>query len=214
MLSPKNGGYAAFTTVVTGVLMFLTVIIGVGAEAMSDPTLIAGVVASKIPPLAFIEVLKIIQGIATILLVRVVQSLLHRTASPLLQGVTIAGILSGVFLIGAGVNGLGALALASQASTVSIGIPLDYLTVNAIVNGLGRISQFASGLWFLPISWLMLEEGNFPKGLSYLGFVVGALNIIAASFPPVGILLLLFATIWMVWIGRLLVQTQRTPALA
>ncbi len=209
-ISQRRGGYAAFTIAATAILMFLTVVVGVGADAISDPTVIAALVMSKLGPLAFIELLKIVQGIATIILVGVIQALWRGARPPLLRTATLAGYGSGVFLILAGVAGLIALGVVAQAPiTTGPGVfRLSFVTANALVNWLGRISQIANGFWTIPLGWLSVQQSFLPKGVAYLAIVLGILSVLAALFPPIGVLLLLCAVIWLVWVGRLLVAQR------
>ena len=155
-ISQKRGGYAAFTIAATAILMFMTVMVGVGAEAMADPSVIASLVMSKLGPLAFIEVLKIIQGIATIVLAGVIQSLWQGSPTPLLRAGTLAGYAGGVFLILAGVAGLVALGAAEhhldhrlldvpQHHVVDVGRPLAVHVLEVALEGAPhRLAELAA----------------------------------------------------------------------
>lgn len=211
MTTQRNGGLAAWAIGVLLIITFATVAFGVGLELASNPTGIASIVTQKATPLLLLEIYKIVQAVATIILVGAIYRLWAPNPPSAIRNGTIAGVVSALFLMVAGIAGLVAISVALQATgggATSTGDAVTYLTINAIVNGLGRIALFVSGLWILVLSVVSLQRPFLPRALAYLGVALGILSFVSAIFPLFGLLVLILAIIWHFWIGALLVNSR------
>ena len=82
---------------------------------------------------------------------------------------------------------------------------------NGIGNGNGEI---LGGLWTLLISWSALRAGGLPKGLNFLGLLVGVVGIISLV-PALTDLTGLFGIsqlVWYVWLGIFLLRSNASVA--
>ena len=92
---------------------------------------------------------------------------------------------------------------------------LTWLAIESVANGLGGANgEILGGLFTLFISWAALQVNRLPKGLSYLGILVGAVGIIS-TVPGLSVLTGLFGMsqiLWFIWLG--IVLLRRSPSAA
>jgi uncharacterized protein DUF4386 len=88
---------------------------------------------------------------------------------------------------------------------------LVFQGIEAIANGLGNANgEILGGLWTLLVSLAVLRSGGFPKGLSVLGLLIGAVGIITI-IPVLNDFTGLFGIgqiIWFVWLGIVFLRSN------
>lgn len=93
----------------------------------------------------------------------------------------------------------------AQAATFWMGI-------ETVADGLGGgKGEILGGMLTLLVSWAALRGGGLPKGLNYLGVVVGAVGIISTA-PGLHDLAGLFGLsqiVWFVWLGIILLRGNK-----
>ena len=148
-----------------------------------------------------------LSALAALIIVFAIHQRLGRSASQQARFAAIAGVISAILLLTAGIVGAIAIALASrggearQTADVSM-----YVTLNAIVNGLGLAAVFANGIWYLLVSVAAMKRGLLPRMLCYLGLPLGVASLIAFILPPIALLILVLGLIWAVWLGVFLLR--------
>jgi hypothetical protein len=139
------------------------------------------------------------------------------TASPvIIRTATAIGIIWAGALIASGM-----VANAGIAPTVALydkdpaQAALIWLAIESVANGLGGANgEILGGLLTLLVSWAALQVSELPKGLNYLGILVGVVGIIS-TVPGLSDLAGLFGMsqiVWFVWLG--IVLLRRSPGAA
>ncbi len=91
---------------------------------------------------------------------------------------------------------------------------LLWLSINSVIMGLGGGNEIVGGLWVLLISLVALQITDkllLPKGLVYLGLIVGATGVFQTLITEIEVLDAIFGLgliIWFVWVG---VHLLRNP---
>jgi hypothetical protein len=203
----KAGGAASLLNASIAFANIVVVFGVLGADVAASPTRIAGIVTTQPLPLLLLEFFKILSALAAIVTILAVHQRLNRYVPQPIRFATIAGAISAVLLVTAGVVGAVAIALANpsaeagQSTAVSL-----YLTLNMLINGLGVAAVFAYGIWYLLVSVAALKVGLLPRLLCYLGVPLGVASLVAFVVPPVALLVLLLGLIWAIWLGVFLLR--------
>ncbi|MGB0937133.1 MAG: hypothetical protein ACPGTQ_06725 [Colwellia sp.] len=153
----------------------------------------------------------VVFGILLAVLVLAIHERLKSNAPSLSRVASIFGIAWVVLVIASGMIaniGLGtAIDISNtnpeQAMTV-------WLTINAIVEGLGGGNEIVGGLWVLLLSIASLKGNKLPKGLTFLGLFVGSIGVLTAY--PAHVLTEIFGLsqiVWFIWLG---VYMLRNPS--
>ncbi len=87
-----------------------------------------------------------------------------------------------------------------------------WLAVNSVVVGLGGGNEIVGGLWVLLVSWAALRAGELPRGLNYLGLVLGVAGILLHTAVPaletLGAVFGLGLIVWFVWLGIVMLRSN------
>ncbi|KGJ93366.1 DUF4386 family protein [Thalassotalea sp. ND16A] len=88
-----------------------------------------------------------------------------------------------------------------------------WLTINAIIEGLGGGNEIVGGLWVLLLSIAALKANQLPKVLNYLGLCIGCAGIL--TIYPAEVLTEIFGLgqiAWFAWLGIIMVQKPSKPS--
>jgi hypothetical protein len=79
---------------------------------------------------------------------------------------------------------------------------------------LGGAVELPGGLWLLLVSWAAWRGGELPKGLNYLGLLVGAAGVLTAvpTLGELGAVFGLGSIVWFLWLGIVLLRTYANIA--
>ena len=92
---------------------------------------------------------------------------------------------------------------------------LTWLAIESVANGLGGANgEILGGLLTLLVSWAALQVSGLPKGLNYLGILVGVVGIIS-TVPGLSDLAGVFGmsqTLWFAWLGIVLLRQSPSAA--
>jgi hypothetical protein len=196
MPSSLKPSTAAFLNAVLAVLTLIVAFFLIGPAVMQDPGLFVQMALNNPAPLYIQDGLKFISIGVAFILVGALHSRLVSDNPALMKIASGSGIFATILLL---LNAVLSLITTSQAASFANN-PDAGLQLNALVGLLGLASIFFNGPWYLGLSWTGLKGGKLPKGLSYLGLVMGALSLL----PFLGILVLLLSIFWSIWLGRLL----------
>jgi hypothetical protein len=90
-----------------------------------------------------------------------------------------------------------------------------WLAISSVFQGLSGIPEIPGGLWTLLVSWAALRAGELPRGLNYLGVVIGAaglLTVVPALFEVAVAVFALGQIVWWVWMGIVMLRSNPSPA--
>ena len=157
--------------------------------------------------------LYVLFGIFLIVLVLALYARLNTASPTLVRMATAIGMIWAGALIASGmVSNAGIAPVVTLYQKDPAQAALTWLTIEAVANGLGGASgEILGGLFTLLISWAALQTEGLPKGLNYLGMLVGTIGIIS-TIPSLNALTGLFGMsqiIWFIWLG--IVMLRRNP---
>lgn len=86
----------------------------------------------------------------------------------------------------------------------------DMWVIFSVINeSLGGGNELVGGLWVLLISVAAMRDAQLPRGLNYLGYIVGAAGV--ATIVPVAIFAEIFGLtqiVWFLWLGVYLLRAE------
>jgi hypothetical protein len=208
----RAGGVAALTQValylITGLLLLLGLGIGGGD---------AGALGGALAPLQALEVLKLLQAGAGLVLVFALAERLRGGGVGAEAGAVALAVASGsigaALLLASGGVGYATLTLyelfpqAEEAPGATAG-PVSVLSsaLNAVVSGLGNAAVFASGCWALLSGWAGRRTRRLSPSLSILMLVWGLAGVLTFVVPALVSLTLVLGLVALVWLGAVLLR--------
>jgi hypothetical protein len=214
----KIGGFAAIGLglLFIGYIVLLFVIMpaqGVGPGTLNDPSHgIPFLATSRLPML--IDFIYMGIAIAILLITLSLVDRLNEFAPGVMQISNAAGVIATALFLGyAMINFVGnPITVSVYANDTTAGGTL-YLTLRVISNGLNAAALFASGWAILLSGWAALGSGRLPKLLSYLMIGAGAAMVVSFVLLPVGLLAVVLAPVWSIWLGISFLVKQNQIAL-
>lgn len=203
--SQKLGGFAALymaTAYLVGIILFLIVL---DYPNIVDPAQkVALLVDQDMLIYTMNLILYVIFGVFLIVLVLALYERLKVGASIILQVGAILGIIWAGSLIASGmVANAGIAPVIALYDKDPAQAALTWLEFETVASGLGNGNgEILGGLMTLLISWSALRTGGLPRGLNYLGVVVGLAGIIS-TIPGLSSLTGMFGISQLVWFGWL-----------
>lgn len=192
--SEKMGSVAAFVNAfAAGASLFVAVAL-IGLGALSDPQQLAALAISNPMPLIVQDLLKFVSAAAASVLIVVLWKRLRDAAPTMLRVATGFGFLAVGLLLANAVLSLFAI---SQAANFSANDAATANSLNGIIGLVGLAVIVTNGVWYLLVNWAALKSGRLPRGLCWLGVVVGAASLV--PFLALGVLVL--GAAWALWLG-------------
>lgn len=83
-----------------------------------------------------------------------------------------------------------------------------YLALSTIEEGLGGGIELPGGLWILLAAWTAWRYGGLPKGIAYLGLIVGLAGVLTVvpALHTMGYVFGIGAIVWFLWIGIIMLR--------
>jgi len=214
----RIGGFAAIGLglLFIGYIVLLFVIMpaqGVGPGTLNDPSHgIPFLATSQLPML--IDFIYMGIAIAILLITLSLYDRLSEFAPSIMQISNAAGVIATALFLGyAMINFVGnPIAVSVYANDATTGGTL-YLTLRVIANGLNAAALFASGWAILLAGWSAVGSGRLPMLLSYLMIGAGAAMVVSFVLLPVGLLAVVLAPVWSIWLGISFFVKQNQMAL-
>ncbi|OUS30721.1 hypothetical protein A9Q98_04235 [Thalassotalea sp. 42_200_T64] len=88
-----------------------------------------------------------------------------------------------------------------------------WLTINAVVEGLGGGNEVVGGLWVLLLSIAALKANELSRALNYLGIFIGCVGIL--TIYPAEVLTEIFGlgqVVWFAWLGIIMMKKPSKQA--
>jgi hypothetical protein len=213
----KFGGLAALylaAAYLVGIVLFLVVL---DYPSITDPAQkVALLVEMQMVTFVTNLVMYVFFGVILVILALALYDRLKSGATALVQVATVIGVIWAGSLVASGM-----IANAGIAPVVALyaedpsQAALTWLGIETVANGIGNGNgEILGGLWTLLISWAALRAGGLPKGLNFLGLLVGVVGILTL-FPGLTDLTGLFGIgqlIWLVWLGIVLLRSNASMA--
>ncbi len=218
----KMGGFAALLGAATN-LMALVVFAALLApkgfgSAEANPSRIVALLADN---QAWLHVWYAIQyfafGVCLIILALALYERLQAGAPALAQAATLFGLIWAALVMVIGTLAINNLSTVvklygenpAQAATV-------WLSLKSVEDGLGGGGgeTLVNALWFLLLGWAALQARALPRGLNYLGLVIGVAGILSVVLTSLGLMVVygLGLILWLAWLG--VVMLRGSPNLA
>lgn len=193
----KIGALAAFINAVVAILTIYVAVVIIGLDVLKDQNLFADIAINNPNPLFIQDVMKFISAVCWSVLLVALFKKLGNAAIVRMKTATLFGFLSILLLL---TNSILSLIEITQAAELAAAKYENANDLNRMIGILGMATIFTNGLWYLLTSWTALKANQLPKGLNYLGLVIGTISLI----PILGIFSLLLSIIWFIWLGRIL----------
>jgi len=143
-------------------------------------------------------------GIALVVLAVALHERLRDRAHDLMKIATPFGLIWAGLVIASGmVASVGLETVAAIHARDAAHATSTWVVIDAIQNGLGGGVELVGGVWVLLISAASFQSSAFPKGLGYLGIVVGMAGVLTVV-PMLKDLAMVFGIsqiLWFAWIG-------------
>ena len=207
----KIGGFAALylaAAYLTGIVLFLVVL---DYPSIVEPAQKVALLVEKQMVIYITNILLyVIFGIFLVVLTLALFERLNAASPALIRTATVTGIIWAGALIASGM-----IANAGIAPVVALyaqdpaQAALTWSAIEAVADGLGGAKgEILGGLFTLLASWAAFQVSGLPKGLSYLGILVGVVGI-SSIVPGLGDLRGLFGIsqiLWFIWLGIVLLR--------
>jgi hypothetical protein len=211
----KMGGFAALYLAVaylTGIVLFLFVL---DYLSIVEPAQKVALLVDKQMVIYITNLLMyVIFGVFLVVLALALYERLNAASPAIIRTATAIGIIWAGALIASGmVANAGIAPVVALYGKDPAQAALTWLAIESVANGLGGAKgEILGGLFTLLLSWAALQVSGFPKGLNYLGILVGVVGIIS-TVPGLSDLAGLFGMsqiLWFVWLGIILLR--RSPS--
>ena len=215
----KAGGVAAIA--LSGLFITLLILLisvlpgqGFGPGALSDPTVGIPFLDHSILP-SVIDFIYIGCAVVLVPLLLGLYQRFHSNHVVVMSLAFIAGaIASSLFLAYGMINFIGAPYIVSTYQESATAGGMLYLTLRTTANAMNAAALFATG-WAIVLSgWAIRQTRTTSPILAYLMLVAGGATLISFAFLPIGLLGILLAPFWSLWVGIALLgkPSSITPA--
>lgn len=207
----KIGGFAALYMAVAyliGIVLFLVVL---DYPSITDPAQKAGLLVEKGMVIFSTNLLMyVFFGIFLVVLSLALYDRLKSGAPAMMQVATALGLIWAGSLIASGmIANAGIAPVVALYAKDSAQAALTWQGIETVANGLGfAYGEILGGLVALLVSLAALRARGLPKGLNFLGLLIGVVGIITI-FPGLADLVGVYGLIkiiWFVWLGIVLLR--------
>ena len=185
-----------------------------GPDDLNNPAKVLSTVPNS-PILSLFNASDVPFAITLMLMVLGLYDRLHAGSPGLVRIATASGLVATVLFLASGmVSFIAVPELASSYLQNQATAAAAYLAVNSMLSGLVSAATFMYGGWALLASWAALRTGGLPRGLNYLGLLLGGASILLSFIYAVGALATVVAVVWALWLGLVLLRDRSSEATA
>ena len=202
----KTGSAAALALgFLFGALLLLLAVVlpaqGFGPGALNSPaTGIVFIASSGLPVL--IDLIYLGNAVVFVLIVLALYERLRADAPAVMPVVVATGLVaSALFLVYAMVNLTGNAGIVNFYDRDPIVGSAVYVALRMLGNAVNAGALFAAGLAILLSGWAALRARKLPAALCYLMLLAGFTTALSFAMLPLGLLGVLLAPVWSVWLG-------------
>ena len=158
-------------------------------------------------------IIYVIFGVFLVALVLALHERLKAKSPAIVQIATAFGLIwAGLMFASGMVANIGASAAVDLHATDPAQAGTVWMAIDTVVDGLGGGNEIVGALWVLLLSWVALKGGELPKGLNYLGLVIGAAGILS-TIPALGeiggMIFGLGQIVWFIWLGIVMLRSNQ-----
>jgi hypothetical protein len=150
-------------------------------------------------------------GLVLAVLALTVHARLRDGAPTLAQAATVAGLVWAVVLVASGmIFNAGMAAVVGLHGTSPSQAAAAWQAIEPVAQGLGGSGgELLGGLWVLLVSVAALRTARLPKGLGWLGVVIGGAGVLSVvpALNELGYAFGVLQIAWFVWLGVLLLRS-------
>jgi hypothetical protein len=208
----KFGGFAAFylaAAYLIGITLFIVVL---DYPSITDPAQkLAVLVENQMVIFATNLLMYVFFGVFLVALSLALHERLKTGMTTLVQVATVIGIIWAGSLVASGmVSNAGIDPVVALHAKDPAQAALLWQGIEAVSSGLGNGNgEILGGVWTLLISWAALKTGGLPKGLNFLGLLVGAVGLVSVFLTDFTGLFGIGQMIWFVWLGIALLRASK-----
>jgi hypothetical protein len=127
---------------------------------------------------------------------------MHREHGVVMPIALVAGAIASALLLAYGMmNFISAPSIvAAYEQNPTVGGTI-YLTQRISANAMSAAALFAMGWAIMLTGWAMCTRGTMPRLLAYLMLFAGGATLMSFVILPIGLLGLLLAPVWSLWVG-------------
>ena len=213
----KLGGFAALylaAAYAIGIALFLVVL---DYPHIVEPAQKVALLVDK-PIVIYLTnlILYVLFGVVLVVLALALYERLQAVASAIIRMATAIGLIWAGMLIASGmVANAGIAPVVALAGKDPAQAALAWLAIKSVTNGLSSANgEILGGIWTLLVTWAAWQAKGLPKGLNYLGLVVGVVGLVSA-IPGLNDVTGLFGIsqmLWFVWLGIVLLRSKPSAA--
>lgn len=214
----KFGGFAALYLAVAYLIGMAIYLVVLDYASITDPAQkVALLVETQMVTFTTNLLMYVFFGVILIVLALALYHRLQSGASATMQVATAIGIIWAGSLIASGmVANAGIAPVVALYAKDPAQAALTWQGIETVANGLGNGNgEIMGGLWALLVSLAALRAGALPRGLNFLGLLVGAVGIISIIPGLTALLIGVFGLsqiIWYVWLGIVLLRSNPSRA--
>lgn len=166
---------------------------------------------------AWYTIIYLVAGATLVVLALALHDRLRRAGSEVVRVATAFGIIwSGLVLASGMVFIVGQEAVLELHASDPEQAASAWAAIDAVQSGLGGGIELVGGLWVGLLCWVGLRSGLLPRGLAWLGLVVGVAGVLTVA-PPLAEAASVFGLgfiVWFVWTGLVLLRASRATRVA
>ena len=206
----KVGGIAAFylaAAYLIGITIFIVVL---DYPSITDPAQkLTVLVKYQMVIFATNLLMYVFFGIFLAILSLVLHERLKAGMTSLVQAATVIGIIWAGSLVASGmVSNAGITPTIALQSKDPGQAALFWQGIETVSAGLGNGNgEILGGVWTLLVSWAALKAGGLPKGLTFLGLLVGAVGLASLFLSDLTGLFGISQMVWFIWLGIVLLRS-------
>ncbi|MBI5297068.1 MAG: DUF4386 family protein [Chloroflexi bacterium] len=207
----KFGGFAAFylaAAYLIGISLFLIVL---DYPSITDPAQKVALLVEKQMVIFGTNLLMyVFFGIFLVVLSLALYERLKSGMTALVQVATVIGIIWAGSLVASGmVSNAGIAPVVALHANDPAQAALLWQGIEAVSSGLGNGNgEILGGVWMLLVSWAALKTGGLPKGLNFLGLLVGVVGLASLLLTDLTGLFGIGQMLCFVWLGIVLLRTS------
>lgn len=194
-----------------GIIMAVTVLSPFVLGGLDSEQLVGYMAERRTALLLWNMVIYLIFGVALVPLVLALQERLKSGSAPLVRVASVFGLLWAGLVIASGmIFSVGLESVVAVSQTDPIQAASAWQAISAVQSGLGGGIELVGALWILLLSWAALRGDWLPRGLNYLGVLIGVVGAVT-MVPGLGDLGAAFglgSIVWFLWLGTFMLRAE------
>lgn len=188
------GSIAAFGNAFAASAALYVALFLIGIPAMGDPQQLAELAIHNPTPLLLQDALKFLSAATACVLIFALDARLRDRAPTWMRAAKLFGFVAVGLLL---TNATLSLFAVSQATHFS---PSVSAALNGVIGLLGMAAIMANGVWYLVVNWTARASRRLPRGLCYLGLLLGVTSFV----PFLALFVLILGIVWALGLGVVL----------